>query len=172
MNKRIILCGPAAGGKNFIRQKFVEKGYKADCSYTSREPRPGEVEGVDYKFITKADFRRRIEQNAFYEYVEYGDNLYGTGKSEWNNCDIFIMETDGIKHINEWDRKHCLVIYVNTPYDVRLKRMREREWDGKKIKDRVQVDMDKFGHSYLDCFKDFDIEISSQEFGKGLPHFR
>jgi guanylate kinase len=172
MNKRIILVGPSAGGKNFIREKFVEKGYRADCSYTTRKPREGEVDEVDYNFISKETFEAGIEVDMYYEWVEYNGNFYGTGLEEWNNCDIFIMETDGIKHITTEDRKNSLVIYVNTPYDVRLKRMRERGWDDTKILERVKIDINKFGHSYLDHFKDFDIEISSQEHGKGLPHFK
>jgi guanylate kinase len=172
MNRRIILVGPSAAGKNYIREQFVKRGYKADCSYTSREPRPGEIDGVDYKFITKEQFKTKAVRGGFYEHIEYNGNHYGTGLDEWNECDIFIMETDGIKYITPEDRKNSLVILVNTPYDVRLKRMRERGWDDKKILERVAVDRDKFGHNYLEYFKDYDLEISSQEFGKGLPHFK
>ena len=157
MNKRIILVGPSAAGKNFIREKFVEKGYKADCSYTSREPRAGEIDGVDYKFIGTPRFMEMIAGNKFYEWVEYNGNFYGTGLNEWNTCDIFIMESDGIGHLKEEDRKQSLVIYANTPFDTRIKRMRERGWDDKKISERSQVDINKFK-----TFNNFDLEISSE----------
>jgi guanylate kinase len=171
-HRRVILCGPTCSGKNFIREKFSQKGYTHDVSYTSREPRPGEINGIDYKFISKKAFEEAIVRNEFYEYVEYNGNYYGTGLDEWYEADVFIMETDGIKHIKPEDRKESLVIYVNTPYDIRLKRMRTRGWSEEKILERVKVDQDKFGHNYLDHFSDFDIEISSQCHGKGLPHFR
>ena len=157
MNKRIILVGPSAAGKNFIREKFVEKGFKADCSYTSRESRPGEIDGVDYKFIGTPRFMEMIAGNKFYEWVEYNGNFYGTGLDEWNNCDIFIMESDGIGHLKPEDRKCSVVIYINTPFDTRLKRMRQRGWSNDKITERSQVDIDKFR-----TFTNFDLEISSE----------
>ena len=172
MNKHIILVGPTCSGKNFIREKFREKGYKIDVSYTSRKPREGEVNGIDYKFISKEFFEKRIYGDMFYEWVQYGDNYYGTGLQEWNECEVFIMETDGISKIKPEDRKECLVIFVNTPYNVRLERMRERGWSKEKIIERAQIDIKKFGNHSNNPFSDYDIEISSQVFGKGLPHFK
>lgn len=157
MNKRIILVGPTATGKNFIRAKFAEKGYTFDVSVTSRKPREGEVDGTDYIFIGSQLFESMISANAFYEWIKYGENYYGTLLKEWNERDIFIMETDGIGHIKKEDRKDCLVIYVNTPNDVRIVRMVERGWDDKKIQERFNVDCKKF-----DDFKDYDLEISSE----------
>lgn len=154
--KRIILCGASCAGKNFIRQRFLEKGYYCDVSYTSREPREGEIEGVDYRFITKKQFENRIKNNGFYEYVEYEGNYYGTGKNEWGHSQVFIMETDGINKIKQKDRKNCLIIYVNTPFDVRLKRMRARGWSSDKIWGRSKIDDVKFKN-----FTNYDLEISS-----------
>jgi len=164
MHKRLILCGPTCAGKNFIRDKFIKKGYSADCSYTSREPRRGsmyvnsETDGIDYKFIGTPRFMEMIAERKFYEWVEYNGNFYGTGLDEWNQCDIFIMETDGIKHIEPKDRKDCLIIYINTPQSIRVKRMEERGWNEKTIHDRLFTDLKKFKD-----FKDFDFEIASYE---------
>jgi guanylate kinase len=156
MNKRIILVGPSASGKNFIRSKFAEKGFTFDVSYTTRKPREGEVYGVDYNFISESEFTLRISQNAFYEHVQYNGCRYGTGLHEWKNSDIFIMETDGIKHLKPEDRKQSVVIFVNTPLDVRLQRMRSRGWSEEKISERILTDQSKFG-----TFTDYDFEISS-----------
>ena len=156
-HKRIILVGPSATGKNFIRQKFVDKGFIADVSYTSRIPREGEIDGIDYRFISKDDFKQMINDNLFYEWVQYGDNYYGTGLFEWEHSDIFIMETDGVSKILPIHRPDCLVIFVNTPEKVRLKRMHERKWDDNKIMDRIRIDRNNFGE-----FIDFDLQISSE----------
>ena len=156
MSKRIILVGPTAAGKTFIRDKFREKGYQIDVSYTSRMPRDGEKNTVDYNFISKSEFEFWISKNSFYEHVQYGDNYYGTGLKEWHWCDVFIMETDGISKIKPEDRPSCLVIYVNTPTSTRVTRMKERGWDNQKVYERLLIDEKKFSG-----FKDFDIEISS-----------
>ena len=156
-NKRIILVGASAAGKSYIREKFREKGFKCDVSYTSREPREGEINGIDYNFISDDEFTLRISEGAFYEHVQYNDNCYGTGLYEWNNCDVFIMETDGISKIKPKDRQDCLVIYVNTPFETRLNRMRDRGWSNEKISERVVTDNLKFSY-----FTDYDLEISSE----------
>ena len=161
MPKRIILVGPSATGKNFIRETFRKVGYKIDCSYTSRPPREGEVDGIDYYFITEQEFKERIEDQLFYEWVKYEDTYYGTGRYEWFNSDVFIMETDGINKIYKKDRNQCLVIYVNTPLNIRIKRMQDRGWDETKISSRRLVDAQKFSD-----FNDFDLEISSTQFSK------
>jgi guanylate kinase len=160
MSKRIILVGPSASGKNFIREKFREKGYQADVSYTSRMPRDGEKNTIDYNFVSIQTFMKMIEERKFYEWVQYGDSYYGTGLKEWKWCDIFIMETDGIKHIKPEDKKDCLIIYVNTPLDTRIGRMRERGWTNDKILERIHIDAKKF-----DNFENFDLEISSEIIG-------
>jgi len=157
-HKRIILCGPSCTGKNFIRQKFINKGFNADVSYTSRIPREGEVNGVDYHFINKNKFLKKIVYGKFYEYVQYENNYYGTGVEEWNTCDIFIMETKGISKILPIHRPDCLIIFVNTPGEIRLKRMEIRGWNEQKITERFKIDIENFNN-----FIDFDIEIASYE---------
>lgn len=155
-HKRIVLVGPAATGKDFIKKKFRQVGFIPDVSYTTRKPREGETHGVEYNFISEDEFTLRISQDAFYEYARHGDYLYGTGRYEWNNADVFIMEAHGVSLITKEDRENCLVIYVNTPFDTRLERMRGRGWDAANISHRTTMDFEKFKD-----FKDFDLEIIS-----------
>lgn len=155
-NKRIILVGPAAAGKDFIRNGFSRAGYIADVSYTTRKPRYGEYYGIDYNFISEDEFTLRISQSAFYEYVRHGDYLYGTGLYEWNNSDIFIMEADGVNHIKSEDRKNCVVIFVTAPLEIRYNRLLQRGWDKDQISNRIKVDEEKFKE-----FTNFDIVINS-----------
>ena len=156
MSKRVILVGPSATGKTFIKYKLGEKGFKLDVSYTSRDPRKDEIDGVDYNFISKSEFIDRIERGLFYEYAQHGESLYGTGLSEWHNSDVFIMESHGVSKIIPEDRKESFVIYVNIPFDIRLDRMRKRGWTKEMIQERTNTDQEKFKN-----FRNFDVEISS-----------
>lgn len=155
--KRIILVGPSCAGKSYIRQKFAEKGYTYDVSYTTRPPREGEVDGIDYNFISKEKFLAWINDEGFYEWVEFGGHMYGTGNFEWNHSDIFIMESDGIKHLKPEDRKESVIIYVNTSRITCLRRMEVRGWDKVKIVERIKTDAEKFKD-----FSDYDFTISSE----------
>lgn len=158
MQKRIILAGPSAAGKDFIKSKFRDKGFKIDCSYTTRSPRENEIDGIDYHFISEEEFKEMRKEGLLYEWVLYEGTYYGTGRFEWENCDIFIMESDGVNKISSEDRKDCLVIFVNTPFKWRVTRMMKRGWSGDKIHQRALVDDEKFGN-----FTNYDLEISSEK---------
>jgi guanylate kinase len=160
MNKRIIICGPAAAGKDFLKKKFKERGFKLDVSYTTRPPREGEKDGVDYYFKSEDMFNLKIAHDDFYEYIKHGDYYYGTGLFEWNTDDVFIMETFGIKNITPEDRKNCFIIYLNPPLEERIKRLREgRGWTEENIKHRTQMDEEKFKD-----FNDYDLIITDPNF--------
>ena len=159
-NKRIILVGPSASGKNFMRETFLKKGFTGDVSYTTRNPRPNEKNGVDYNFISTSKFAKLIENKSFYEWTKYKGNLYGTGIEEWNSRDIFIMETTGVSKINSKDRESCVIFYLDPPTDSRIKRMIiERGWKWDEIAKRLSFD-DK----HFKAFSDYDITITNPYF--------
>lgn len=158
-HKRIVICGPAAAGKNVLRTRLEERGFKFDVSYTTRSMRSGEKEGVDYKFITNEVFAFMTQLGSFYEYVMHNGYGYGTGLKEWESSDCFIMETDGIKHIDPKSRKKTFIIYLNPPIKIRKERMKERGWTDEVIEERLKADRKKFKD-----FKDYDIEITNPYF--------
>ena len=68
---RIILCGPGASGKDHLKRQFEAKGFRKSISYTTREPREGEVDGVHYYFVDEQKFLKLIEDGVFYEWQIY-----------------------------------------------------------------------------------------------------
>lgn len=79
----IVISGPSGAGKGTICKSFMEKNKDVvlSVSATTRSPRKGEVDGVNYHFMTKEQFKDKIEANDFLEYAEVYDNFYGTPKS-------------------------------------------------------------------------------------------
>lgn len=160
MAKRIVLCGPAAAGKNVLRDRLEERGFKHDVSYTTRPMRKGEQEGIDYKFVTNEVFAFMTQIGSFYEHIMHNGFGYGTGLKEWESSDSFIMETDGIKHIDPKSRKKTFIIYLNPPIKIRKERMKnERGWTDEEIDTRIKVDRKNFKG-----FKDYDIMITDPNF--------
>ena len=160
MQKRIIICGPAGAGKDYLKKKFGERGFKLDVSYTTRYKREEEKYGVDYNFISKDEFTLRISNGGFYEYCKHGDYSYGTGQYEWDSYDVFIMETLGISKITPEDRENCFIIYLNPPSHIRAERLKKlRSWDEETLAHRNNMDIGKFKN-----FIDFDIEIKTPYF--------
>ena len=77
-----IISGPSGAGKGTICSRILEErgGIELSVSATTRQPREGEVEGVNYFFIDKPEFERRIGEGGFLEFAEVYGNYYGTPK--------------------------------------------------------------------------------------------
>jgi guanylate kinase len=157
--KRIVICGPACAGKNILRSRLEEQGFKFDVSYTTRPMRLQEKDGIDYKFITNEVFAFMTQIGSFYEHVIHNGFGYGTGLKEWESSDCFIMETDGIKHIDAKSRKKTFIIYLNPPLKIRKNRLIARGWTEEQINKRISEDHKKFKG-----FKDYDMIIKNYDF--------
>lgn len=79
----IVISGPSGAGKGTICKALLEKHKEISLSVsaTTRNPRDGEVDGINYHFLQKDDFVKRVEEDDFLEYAEVYGNYYGTPKS-------------------------------------------------------------------------------------------
>jgi guanylate kinase len=79
----VVVSGPSGSGKTTICKRLCAgpHGPMLSVSATTRPPRAGETEGVDYFFLSRDDFQRRASKGDFIEYAEYNGNLYGTPRS-------------------------------------------------------------------------------------------
>lgn len=158
-HKRIILVGKAASGKDYLRTKFIDRGFIPSVSMTTRPSRPGEINGKDYIFISEEDASRMIENDEFYEYVRFNGWLYGTTKKQFNEDDIFIMTPTGISKIKPEDRGKCFIIFIDIPTEVRRDRLNLRIMPGDTLDRRLNSDdLDFKG------FKDYDFRVSNANF--------
>lgn len=82
----VILSGVSGAGKDTIKKELIRRMEDVISlpSFTSRKPREGETEGVQYHFITKEQFEEKIKNNEFYEYDLHHDNYYGTSRKLMN----------------------------------------------------------------------------------------
>lgn len=81
----IVLSGPSGVGKGTVRKelfKIPEQEFVYSVSMTTRKPRIGEVDGVDYYFVSKKEFKRQIEEDNLLEYAEFVGNYYGTPRDK------------------------------------------------------------------------------------------
>ncbi|MDY0023357.1 MAG: guanylate kinase [Candidatus Izemoplasmatales bacterium] len=77
----VIISGPSGVGKGTIRKALFEipdNNFCYSVSMTTRKPRPGEIDGVDYFFVSREEFEKRIKENGFLEYAEFVGEYYGT----------------------------------------------------------------------------------------------
>lgn len=93
--KVFVITGPSGVGKGTLIRGLLERvpGLQLSVSATTRAPRPGEVEGVDYHFLTPGEFDDRISAGDFVEHATYSGNRYGTLRSELERR---LEEGDGV----------------------------------------------------------------------------
>ena len=77
-----ILSSPSGAGKTTLTKKIAanNKNFSISISYTTRKPRPNEIDGKDYKFVSVEEFNDLVKGNNFFEYASIFDNYYGTLK--------------------------------------------------------------------------------------------
>ena len=145
MYRRIILSGHAASGKDYARKVLQEIGLKYGISYTSRPPREGEIDGVDYYFLSKEQFEEKVSKDFWYEYVEFNGWYYGTSNEQFLNTDnVFIMTPKGISLIKPEDRGDSYVVYFNIPESVRIERLKDRQDTDDSMERRLESDRKDF----------------------------
>lgn len=106
----IVLSGPSGVGKGTVRKALFSQGetnFVYSISMTTREPRPGEKDGVDYFFKTKAEFEQLIAADKLLEYAKYVGNYYGTPVDYVNEMlnqgkDVFLeIEVQGAAQVRK-----------------------------------------------------------------------
>jgi guanylate kinase len=156
---RIILVGKAASGKDHLRRKLEGRGFRYAVSYTTRPPRPGEVNDVDYIFISEKEFEEMIDRDEWYEWVSFNGWKYGTSRDQFEEDDLFIMTPSGIAHISEDERKKSFIIFLDIDQEKRRRRLEERIMPGDSVERRIIADEEDFKN-----FTDYDLKITNDDF--------
>ena len=119
----IVLSGPSGVGKGTVRKELFSQAntnYEYSISMTTRNPREGEVDGVDYFFKSRAEFEALIEQGGLLEHAQFVGNYYGTPLAYVNETldagrDVFLeIEVQGAKQIRE-KAPDALFIFLAPP---------------------------------------------------------
>ena len=131
-NKRgllIIFSGPSGSGKGTIMKSLLSRREDTvlSVSMTTRAPRPGEIDGYHYHFVTREEFEKTIAEDGFLEYAEYNGNFYGTPEapirrllSEGKNV-MLEIEVQGAEKVMD-HRSDVVSIFITTPSYAELER--------------------------------------------------
>ena len=135
-----VVSAPSGAGKSsLIKKVCIEKNISVCISETSRKPRKGEVEGVDYKFIEKEDFQERVKANKYIEYAIVHGNYYGTSIESVTNQvkkdEIVILEIDiqGAEIIKKKIPFSRSIFILPPTLKILEKRLRERATDEESV---------------------------------------
>jgi guanylate kinase len=139
-----VLSGPSGVGKTSVCKALVERepGLVHSVSHTTRARRPGEREGVEYHFTSRAEFEALAARGVFVEHAEYGGNLYGTSAEQLDaalarGTDVLLeIEVQGAEQIRA-RRPDARLIFLLPPSWAELeRRLRGRGTDGPEVVER------------------------------------
>lgn len=171
-----VISGPAGAGKSAIVKNLLSKhpDVKLSVSCTTRAPRPGEINGVHYHFVSDERFDELVAQNAFYEWAHVHQNRYGTLKSvvaeQLDQGHDLILEIDvqGCKQVLEHDSS-AVGIFVCPPSRRNLeKRLRDR---GTESEESIRVRLNNvagevataYQYQYVIVHQDWDDVPNAQD---------
>ena len=157
----IILIGPSASGKTSIAKELIEKyNFKKFVTNTTRKMRVGEINDIDYHFITKEQFLDKLKNNMLIEYVEYNDNYYGTSMEDVTDDKVLIVDIKGANKFFEKIGSSAVFFYITCSDETLKKRMISRGDDEESIKERLKGDKEYFKLSNL---KHYDYIINTDD---------
>ncbi|MCY7407698.1 MAG: guanylate kinase [Alkalinema sp. CAN_BIN05] len=168
----IVLTGPSGVGKGTLLQALLQRHpeLKLSISATTRSPRTGEIDGVNYYFITRRQFDLMVSENEFIEWAEFANNCYGTPKrsveeqlaaGEWV---ILEIELEGARQVRQ-SFPQATRIFILPPSIQELEsRIRGRGQDSDDAIDRRL----QRAKAEIDAANEFDVQIINDEFNEAL----
>jgi guanylate kinase len=169
----LVLSSPSGAGKSTLSRLLLKSDDQITMSVsaTTRKPRPGEVDGVDYRFLTTEDFGILRNQDAFLEHAKVFDNYYGTPKAPVeealaNGRDVlFDIDWQGTQQLQESASQDVVKVFILPPSGHELeKRLNTRAQDpADVVAARMAKASDEISH-----YAEYDYIIVNVEVEKAL----
>lgn len=138
----VVLSGPSGVGKGTVRKalfQMPEQNFVYSVSMTTRKKRPGEVDGVDYYFVSKGEFEKRIRENKFLEHAEFVGNYYGTPLDKVEDQlalgkeVILEIEVEGALQVRDRVKDAVLIFLVPPSKEALYQRLRSRGTETEEV---------------------------------------
>ena len=168
----VVLSSPSGAGKTTLVKKIsIENNFKISISHTTRKPRTNEVNGKDYFFVNKEEFKNLVDKGEFLEHAKVFDYYYGTPKQPVMNAlkdgkDIlFDIDWQGTQLLMNSVQDDLVKIFVLPPSAKELeKRLLKRNQDTEDtVKKRMSMASDEISH-----YAEYDYIIINENFDKSL----
>ena len=157
----IILCGASASGKTVTALELQKKyGLSKAITTTTREKRVGETDGVEYFFISKEEFQKRLSENKFVESSLYNGNYYGCGIEQVADDKVVVLDPNGLHSFKKLKNKNIVTFLLIADETTRKERMALRGDKEENIKQRIENDVVDFS---LDKIGEVDFVIKTND---------
>ena len=165
----LVVSGPSGVGKSSVVHALTERmEFHFSVSWTTRERRPGESDGVDYVFVDRPRFEEGIAHGGFLEWAEYSGQLYGTPREpvlaqlERGNHVLLDIENEGARQVKHAYPQAVLVFVLPPSMDELERRLRGRgDTSQQDIERRLRIAQDQIA----DASERFDHLVTNHEVG-------
>jgi guanylate kinase len=156
----LVLIGASASGKTEIAKLLIKQyGFKKMITYTTREKRHNEINGVDYHFIDSQTFLKKAANNDFLETTIYNNTHYGTAFKDALPYRVVIVDIPGANALYRALKDNVVIMYIETLESLRKARMIKRGDKASDIDKRIALDQLAFNPSLVDHI-DYTIQNS------------
>jgi guanylate kinase len=171
-----VVSAPSGTGKTTVVERLVERmpDLALSRSYTSRAARPGERDGVDYYFVTRARFEEMIAAGEFLEWADVFGNLYGTSAADTERVLaagddlVLVIDVQGARQIRQRGVKACSIFVMPPSFQVLEQRLRGRSQDSEAaIQRRLQVARDEVA-----AYEEYDFIVVNDELTAAVDRLR
>jgi guanylate kinase len=173
----LVLSSPSGAGKTTLSRQLLDndKQIQLSVSCTTRPKRPGERDGVDYRFVDTATFRGMIERKEFLEYAEVFANYYGTPKAPVDEAlaggrdVLFDIDWQGTQQLRDKGRADLVTVFILPPSTRDLeKRLLTRAQDPKEVvAQRMAKAADEMSH-----WAEYDYVVVNSDIGTSLTNLK
>jgi guanylate kinase len=173
----LVLSSPSGAGKTTLSRQLLDNDKQIQLSFscTTRQKRPGERDGVDYRFVDTATFRGMIERKEFLEYAEVFANYYGTPKAPVDEAlaagrdVLFDIDWQGTQQLRDKGRTDLVTVFILPPSTRDLeKRLLTRAQDPKEIvAQRMAKAADEMSH-----WAEYDYVVVNSDIATSLSNLK
>jgi guanylate kinase len=173
----LVLSSPSGAGKTTLSRQLLDndKQIQLSVSCTTRQKRPGERDGVDYRFVDTATFRGMIERKQFLEYAEVFGNYYGTPKAPVDEAVaagrdvLFDIDWQGTQQLRDKGRADLVTVFILPPSTRDLeKRLLTRAQDPKDVvAQRMAKAADEMSH-----WAEYDYVVVNSDIATSLSNLK
>ena len=171
-----IVSAPSGAGKTTLVEQLADQTPRLTMSrsYTSRPAREGELDGVDYNFVSRSAFEQMVGRGEFLEWAEVFGNLYGTRAADTermlaSGCDVvLVIDVQGARKVRQRGIESTMVFVMPPSFEILEQRLRGRSKDPEEaIQRRLQVAREEVA-----SFAEYDFVVINDELTAAVERLR